>query len=55
RQVSQQLGEMTALMQHALSIRTAMPPGAAAEPPALQRLPHGRDVTSPCPEKFSGE
>ncbi|MEQ2257546.1 hypothetical protein ILYODFUR_035814 [Ilyodon furcidens] len=55
RQVSQQLEQMTALMQHSLTVRPATPPGGAAGPPVTQQLPHSRDVTSPSPEKFSGE
>ncbi|MEQ2234323.1 hypothetical protein ILYODFUR_030734 [Ilyodon furcidens] len=50
RQSNQQLEQMGALLQHALSIKPAMPAEGTAEPPVSQHLPHSRKVTYPCPE-----
>ncbi|MED6240260.1 hypothetical protein ATANTOWER_018295, partial [Ataeniobius toweri] len=55
RQVSQQLEQLTALMQHTLGVMPASPPEGAEAPPESQHLPHSREVVCPSPEKFSGE
>ncbi|MEQ2252823.1 hypothetical protein ILYODFUR_025797 [Ilyodon furcidens] len=38
-----------------LSTTDSPSPGGTTEPPLTQQLPSGRDVTSPNPDKFSGE
>ncbi|MEQ2303463.1 hypothetical protein AMECASPLE_017230 [Ameca splendens] len=55
QQVSQQLEQMTALMQRSRTVRPTPPPGGAVDPPVTQQLLHSREATSHSPEKFSGE
>ncbi|MEQ2280340.1 hypothetical protein AMECASPLE_018710 [Ameca splendens] len=55
RQATQQIEQLASLLKHASGLRAAAAVEGAAEPSASQHLPHVRDVTSPNPEKFSGE
>ncbi|MED6255303.1 hypothetical protein ATANTOWER_007495 [Ataeniobius toweri] len=55
KQTNQQIEPLTSLFQHTLSNLTAPALEGAAASPVSQQLPHSRDVTSPNPEKFSGE
>ncbi|MEQ2221968.1 hypothetical protein ILYODFUR_021089, partial [Ilyodon furcidens] len=51
----QQLEQITSMLQQTLSSQSSAHADGAARPPSSQQLPHSRDITSPNPEKFSGE
>ncbi|MEQ2294025.1 hypothetical protein AMECASPLE_039599 [Ameca splendens] len=54
-QTNQQLEHLTSLFRGAGSSQSAAPIGGAAEPLEAQHPPPSRDVSSPHPERFSGE
>ncbi|MEQ2253341.1 hypothetical protein ILYODFUR_031083 [Ilyodon furcidens] len=54
-QTNQQLEQIASMLQQTLGTPSTTPADGATAFPVSQQLPHSRDVTSPNPDKFSGE